>query len=222
LTGIPLRNSFIVRGDLDLGALDFARVSPCPGRASRAVGGEGTNRPVSTDMSCTGASKEEGMPMRVSRSRARIAVGVLLAIGGLVLLNPATPLAMPNSPTNPDFVRDVDNPARSPFQTSVTVDNLGGGPDALIPVPVGVRLVIEFVSANCSLSNGVPLSMIRFTTNVDHFFSPTSADAVQATMTQPTRMYAEPGTNVRVHAFNTTNPATTLCKVSVSGYLIKP
>jgi hypothetical protein len=160
--------------------------------------------------------------MQVSSARLLTAVAMLIVIGGITLLNPATALAVPNSQSDPDFVRDVDNPARAPFQASVEMDNLGGNNGASIQVPVGVRLVIEFVSAACNLSSGVPLTSVRVTTNVDHFFGPITSGANFAVISQSTRMYAEPGTNVLVKPFPTTNPATTSCKVSVSGYLITP
>jgi hypothetical protein len=105
-------------------------------------------------------------------------------------------------------VRDVDNPAGQPFQFSNQL------PTGNFRVPDGKRFVIEYFSAraqttadnNCSLAvltistqtntvsfPGVPLAK-------NHYFTPTPTTTNLSTnvfvVSQPTRLYADPGTIV--------------------------
>jgi hypothetical protein len=84
------------------------------------------------------------------------------------------PVTVINTPAQPVPVRDVDNPARQPFQTSTSsltnAFNAQGFGLTLTTVPAGKRLVIEFVSAACSPTGGggVVPNPLRVTTQVDH------------------------------------------------------
>lgn len=55
-----------------------------------------------------------------------------------------------SSTSNPVYVRDIDNPARQPFQQEVelTLDPGKGGENVAINVPIGKLFVIEQISAS--------------------------------------------------------------------------
>jgi len=60
-----------------------------------------------------------------------------------------------NSPSSPLLVRDVDNPARHPFQQFIGVDTIGyNGFSRSFSVPAGQRVIIEHVSASGYLPEG--------------------------------------------------------------------
>jgi hypothetical protein len=120
------------------------------------------------------------------------------------------------------LVRDVDNPARQPFQKA-----LFGG-DSFV-APAGKRLVIEYVSVRGSGAandgNGFMQADISTTTNGE-FAShriPLTQDRVQDTHfyegAESTRIYADPGTPVQFSvAFQSTTGL--FSRATVSGYLV--
>jgi hypothetical protein len=106
-----------------------------------------------------------------------------------------------NTPDAPVSARDVDNPARQPFHKSINI----GFPSAFV-VPNGKRLVIEFFSARVSFPAECRLSDLSITTTTEgegalHFFLPTTIDPVllarAMVVSQETRIYADPGTEVK-------------------------
>jgi hypothetical protein len=109
------------------------------------------------------------------------------------------------------------------FQTSTSTLTNGPGPGVtLTTVPAGKQLVIEFVSAACSptAGGGVVPNPLRLTTKVDHWIALTPGNVVgQAVTTHPTRIYADPGTQVNLTVFPTTGSATVSCNVAISGTL---
>ena len=139
------------------------------------------------------------------------------------------PVTVVNTTAQPVPVRDVDNPARQPFQTSTSSPtnafNAQGFGLTLITVPAGKRLVIEFVSATCSPTGagGVVPNPLRVTTQVDHWFALQPGNQIGlAVGTHLTSLYADPGTKVNLTVFPTSNAATVICNVAVSGYFIAP
>jgi len=77
--------------------------------------------------------------------------------GSVTIANPAT---------NPVLVRDVDNPARHPFQQNLDVSFPAGVRfvDKTIDVPVGKRLVVEYVSITACLPAGQKLTTAEIRT----------------------------------------------------------
>jgi hypothetical protein len=132
-----------------------------------------------------------------------------------------------NDLLNPVPIEDVDNPARQPFQTGVSITNAfnpQGFAATITTIPSGSRLVIEFLSASCS-STGTEPTEIRVTTNVDHFFSledKVFGAGFSSVATHLTRMYAEPSSDVNVTVFPTTGSPFISCNVSITGYFIEP
>ena len=113
-----------------------------------------------------------------------------------------------------------------PFQASTTnltnAFNPSGFGLTLTTVPAGKLLVIEFVSAACSPTGagGVSPNPLRVTTQVDHWIALTPGKPIgQAVATHLTRIFAEPGSKVNLTLFPTTNSATVICNVAVSGTL---
>lgn len=127
----------------------------------------------------------------------------------------------------PLWVVDQDSVTVTPFTTSRSVHNQGGGTPASFTVPTSERLVIRFVSASCTSTDGVPLTTVRVTATADHFLAPSftrfdqPSNTTTSTITHETLIFAEPGSTVQLMAFPTTNPATTTCNTTVSGYLVE-
>ena len=130
-------------------------------------------------------------------------------------------------------VREVDNPARTAIQfrlANVNVDD-----PTFFTIPPNTRLVVEFVSANARTIGGcVPLS-IEVSTTVDgvsvlHSMAPSLVvpgllDQNFFVISQRTRIYADPGTNVSYSPVAATTQPGVDCQqvqnVQFSGYLVR-
>ena len=135
-----------------------------------------------------------------------------------------------NTSDSPVLGRDVDHPARHPFQRGVVIEFATGEgiASAQFTVPADKRLVIEYVSANIILTEGV---MFRFSVRTSagsstgtHYFAPISQPNFPEayTISQDTRVYAAPGSTVTIEARRTVN-ATSLPSTgfaSISGHLV--
>jgi|SRR5215469_2220152 len=108
-----------------------------------------------------------------------------------------------------------------PFQTRLcdTATCVASHQDTFT-VPTGHRLVIEFVSGRCDVSEAtVFLSTTVSGTTVLHNFVPlhtSNAVGTEGSFSQPTRLYADPGTNVVVSG---DVPFPTCTNVTLSGLL---
>jgi hypothetical protein len=138
-----------------------------------------------------------------------------------------------NASSSPVLARDVDQPARQPFQIE-TCFSVGTNPALQCPsslpssfqVPPAKELVIEYVSAKCSSgpSGGISDVLILNTAGgvpANHFFSdrPTMGPSSPFTnFGQVTRIYADPNTTVFTGYGQTSGDA--LCFVSFSGSLV--
>lgn len=137
-----------------------------------------------------------------------------------------------NSASSPVLVRDVDNPGRHPFQ-AVNGCHMSSGIDDIcaftFSVPSTNLLVIETVSARVELPIGQK-AVVRITTTqggvgVDHFLTVdpqgTFGTSDRLGVTHSVRLYADPGTTVRVRA---ARPSSTGGDADVtgaiSGYLV--
>jgi hypothetical protein len=123
-------------------------------------------------------------------------------------------LLVKNSPNNPQFVRDVDNPARTePFQ-AIATGQFGTGVTTLAvsapAVPAGQRLVIEHVSALVELPPGsgqTALAVVQLVTaagsaEVQHALvlqaQGTQFASDNLTASQPIRIYARAGEHLQL------------------------
>jgi hypothetical protein len=108
-------------------------------------------------------SKKGGSKMTGLRAYAVFAVGLVILIGCLELLTPSVAEAPPaaqvtvvNPGTSPVLVRDVDNPARQPFQEMKESDCLNTSACGVqfADPPAGKLLVVETVSAQLNVPTG--------------------------------------------------------------------
>jgi hypothetical protein len=145
-----------------------------------------------------------------------------------VKLAPGESLTVGNTAANPVPVRDPDNPARQPLQQSLDSSNPNR---TSFQVPLGKRLVIEYVSAVSSMPAGQKLLLVTLQTDVSvnqnptgilHFFTPTLTGRDTTgrdifVVSQQTRLYAEPGSTV---VLGVTATAGAPVVVSVVGHLV--
>src|SRR5262245_38348797 len=137
-------------------------------------------------------------------------------IGGNINLAPGTTVGISgtpsvivaNSASNPLLVRDLDNPARQPFQTILS--SFGD----VITVPADKTLVVEFVSGRIEFpTNADPnlffiverpggVNAIRHEALLTKIHSFSTVDVFN--FSQPLRMYAGPGHVLRVIALLST------------------
>jgi hypothetical protein len=132
-------------------------------------------------------------------------------------------------------VKDADNPGRHPFQASLCVplgDVNCSQPTSLSVAP-GVRLVIEFVSAECLVNGTAPTVLgigLKTTVNevsVQHYLSSlnsvtSGASQARGTISQSTQLYADPETNVSPFLVPTPGWTNGFCSMAVSGHTITP
>jgi hypothetical protein len=132
---------------------------------------------------------------------------------------------------NPIMIRDVDNPARSPYAKSLQLANTCGSQYIIQPgeIPNGQILVIEFVSY---IGDIQPAGLSPFIgmgiANKLNIFLPTRFNAgVVDTfiVSQQTRLYVPPNNRVTAETCfrsGATAVASNDASMSVSGYLVTP
>ena len=173
----------------------------------------------------------------------RFAESFLMSIGAValasVLVNVISPqavhaavaaLVQVNNPaTSPALVSDVDNPARSPFQARLCVNECT--PSSPFPtsvtVPIGKTLVIEQIAGECFPGlDGEGTIAVGLTVNnglntVTHLFG-LQQNGVGITLytNHTTRLYAAGGTSVLPANNSLLSPSN--CDIAFSGYLITP
>jgi len=135
---------------------------------------------------------------------------------------PSTTTTVVNTADNPVPVlaRNVDNPARQPYQSAVnSFDVLGNAQFAA--VPPGKRLVIEFVSARVTTDLGRQFTL--YLTNgasINHFLAKTlqGSEGIDVyVVSQPIQMYVEAGQRP---AFQSFDGIISEGRGAISGYLI--
>jgi hypothetical protein len=136
-----------------------------------------------------------------------------------------------NSATGPLPVRDVDNPARTPFTF------VSGEPLQVHAVPPGKRYVIQHYAATCNVDAVGIMSDLRLaivrpgTIDVEDHAAPRMIDSNGGSVARPvllwsasanTQLYADPGTSIQLLAvsnFRATGAVVRSCGTSVSGYV---
>lgn len=131
-----------------------------------------------------------------------------------------------NSASSPVPVRDVENPAREPFSASLNCSNtISNGCAGSVSVPAGKRMVVEFVSGRVSVGSGNELTSVLIVTGgKEHFLlahkSPaTPTSGTRFDVSQPLRLYSDPGGDVSLHVEISGIGASTLIG-RISGYLV--
>ena len=133
-----------------------------------------------------------------------------------------------NESDSPVLARDVDEPARHPFQRGLVLDFPAGQgtASAEFTVPANKRLVIEYVSARISLTEGnlhwFSVRTAAGDSTGTHFFAPMSIPNLPGfyTISQQTRLYAGPGSTVTIEARRTINFSADSGSAGISGYLV--
>ncbi len=157
---------------------------------------------------------------------------VHLAPGGSVGIAGTPNVAVGNTEANPVPIRDVDNPARQPFQTvgGGQLPALTCGSSFTFAVPANKRLVIEFASANVRIQAIGQIAEVGIQTTVGLNLSGPYRVPLNRTGTvgseerfegsQQMRVYHDTGT-VFV-GFGRTIPCAGIAdfSVSISGYLV--
>ena len=125
-------------------------------------------------------------------------------------------------------IRDVDNPARQPFMYTSTVPINDGRSEGYgsFPVPAGKRLVVETMTVfrdNARLGQSVQvLADVEFNGQIGYFALPfvSATTARLSCISQSTRLYADPGTNVSFDLLRTGSSGNETDVVTVWGYLV--
>jgi hypothetical protein len=156
-------------------------------------------------------------------------------VGGSVSVTGTPNVKVTNTASNPVPTRDVDNPAQQPFQQDSVLSTPDGllGADDTFTVPDGKRLVIEFVSFQGSWPAGQATTRLFIgvcnsgggTCQTRFFFAaisqgPDFGGAALFTASSPTRLYADPGTEVTVSVRRNAATGEGLANVALSGYLV--
>ncbi len=124
-------------------------------------------------------------------------------------------------------VKDVDQPARAPFQVTMTV-NVNNFVYTPVPIPAGQRLVIDYVSiSGAAQSSGGPVQPIALLAasvagnpTAVFYIAPTPAATLptQFYHSEPTAIYAD---SLEVGpAFSGYSPSFLVLNIVISGHLI--
>jgi len=148
---------------------------------------------------------------------------------------PSAPVTVVNTPANPVPVNitNLESPA-TPFQARLcsktgSLYSCGDAPDS-VTVPAGKTLVVEFINGLCEVFGKgttlecVTLQTIANSTGASHYLTVTPVSPPvelrnHYTLTQQSRIYADPDTPVRV-GMNDWGPDDLRCFVTISGQLV--
>jgi hypothetical protein len=166
-------------------------------------------------------------PVLVTNSGA----GQALPVVAQGTTNVAGNLTVAKTTTSPVQVRDVGNPTRHAFQTSLCA-HVGSGcaPEPTsFAVPAGQRLVLEYVSGTCGIGSTIQffIPTLLMTVGGVTTFQPLHAVPVlgpqpgsRFDISQQMRAYADPGTSVAFQYEVIGGDDIVACDVNLSGYLV--
>lgn len=135
-----------------------------------------------------------------------------------------------NPTSSPVPVRDVENPARQPFQSHVQCSLNGSNVcEGTMTAPSGKELVIEFVSIDLFADSGAMaypprLAVPQGASQEFYFFSlprqiDDGSEAVFAGVHQ-TRLYVAPSGEIQLHCSLSQSVSLGACEATISGYLV--
>ncbi len=143
------------------------------------------------------------------------------------LAQPAVTAITPKAAVAAANVKDVDQPARAPFQATVSI-NINNFTYTAVPIPAGQRLVIEYVSiTGAAASNSGPVQPIALLSSTVagnpgalFYFAPPADAALPSQFyhAEPTAIYAD--TLEVGPAFSGYTPTFMSMNVVISGHLI--
>jgi hypothetical protein len=136
--------------------------------------------------------------------------------------------------THGDVVRDVDNATKSPIQFGLCnfaiQNSCSSSAQTVFNVPSDRRLVIEFVSGNCTTVGSIQAFSVGTASTAGGFgafhlldlvFAPFSNTILR--VSQQTRIYADPGSTVSVALSGTFGAgASATCTLVYSGHTVAP
>jgi hypothetical protein len=136
---------------------------------------------------------------------------------------------VPTTPVGKTLVQSVDEPARQPYQTSVFLNFDQGQFNQTISLPLGKRLVIEYVSAGMYVNSDRYITRVSIETafngsSINHFMLPTKTGTNPVigntfNVAQQTRLYTD--NHLQVHVFPSSfSGVAGGAAVSISGYLV--
>lgn len=127
------------------------------------------------------------------------------------------------------LTQDVDQPARAPFQASVTV-NVSNFTFTSVPIPAGKRLVIDYITMNGAAQSSGPYvqpivllsASVAGNPSANYYFGPNPSATVpgQYYANYPTTIYAD--SLSLSPAFAGYTPSFDTFVVNISGHLITP
>ena len=150
-----------------------------------------------------------------------VLAGIVLAMFGPRAAHAitATLVQVVNTSANPIPNRDQDNPALQPFQFLAQPDTRGTGQNQVetdFNVPAGKRLVIEYVSAGIAAGTGQVAVETIAGGNLAAWYFLAQPSPVFTRGFFPARIYADPGTPVRIFVTG----ANTQADVELSGHFV--
>lgn len=147
---------------------------------------------------------------------------MLLVVAGTFYAKPAMAQARPT------LVQNTDEPARAPFQTTVSLNASTGNVFVSVPIPSGKRLVIDYVAVNgAASSNAGPIqpviileSSIGGSPVVSYYLTQIQSPLVttQFSSTGPMTIYSD--TLSVAFGFSGFTPSFAVFNVSISGHLV--
>jgi hypothetical protein len=169
--------------------------------------------------------------VRTKRALLGLGLFALAAVAASALVPPVV------AQVRAALVRDVDHPARSSvlFAADVSIPNTEFNDSVFTGViPPGKKLVVEFVTANCSSPSADRLQLVLELRQPGGALSPpVKIPVVQEPLShlpqssawgaaEMTRLYADhhPQGSVRVSAFRFTNAGNVACDVILSGHTV--
>lgn len=156
---------------------------------------------------------------------------VMILSAGIAAAKPRD-VEVVNTLDNPALIRDVDSPARQPFQAAVE-GTMGAGTEGInlfVTVPTGKRLVIEYVSGTCFVPGGqkcifsVGTIVNNAATSTFHNLQTEvvgpfgSEDLFRAG--EQVRIYGDGGTSVTLRADRDQPTGNATVRMSLSGHLV--
>jgi hypothetical protein len=128
-------------------------------------------------------------------------------------------------------VRDIENPARTPFVVNTIVDTGPGERPEIGQVPAGKRAVIEFITLQCATVPPDTIAAVEFffplSNGFIHYFLPIAMQGEPGDVPQQSwvagqlvRIYADEGPISLSIRHSSQNPGTSGCEVSISGHTI--
>lgn len=134
-----------------------------------------------------------------------------------------------NPTSSPIPVRDVDNPARQPFQSHIQCSLDGTNScEGTLTAPSGKELVIEYISMDLFADSGVMAYPPRLTVpqagSQEPYFFPLpqqidDGSEVVFVGVHQTRLYVVPSGEIQLHCAVSHSVSLGACDVTISGYL---